>query len=525
MTLWQRYCNGMLSGAGSVLFKTVLNILVIPVMISRLGLDAFGLYLLLIALFEVASLLDMGASNALVTLLSNTSGTTSESASQEHQAYLKAGHALFGVLTGLFLSIGLLLWPQFVPQFHIGAALQHSAELGFLFIVLEASLSIYSCYASSVLLAHCAHQWNNVADTLYFFIANVGALLLLWMGFDLTAVLLARLIGTVCRLLLIVTQARRIETNFFHSTVPFQLSYFKKLLKLGSHAMMLNFSIIISHKIDDIVIAQFLPLSAVGIYEIVFRFLGLTVQICLKLSEGAFPLFSRMAAAKQTQQAGQLFLRMSSLLYMVGALLILLIVCHYVELFRLFSANRIPMAQTWPVLWIAIPCILSGILQMPANAWLFTWGHQRYLTISSLLTALTNLGLSVLFVQVFGLAGVALGTLIPQLIQHQAFLIRKTCKLLGISANRYIRAVHGAIFAPLLVSFLWIQTLKLLCPSVGSTTLTSIIPIGLMSLSAAIIGFSLWFVLTATPLEKELLNTQIVQPLQKKLKPRNATIG
>jgi O-antigen/teichoic acid export membrane protein len=523
MSLWQRYLGGMVSGAGSVLIKTGLNIIVIPVFISRLGLDAFGLYLLLIAIMEVATLLDLGTTNALVTLLG---AEAPESPSR--RAYLKVGHGLFALLALACAGIGGLVFPHFAALFHIGPALQAAANLGFLLISLEAALMLYSCYARSVLLAHCAHQWTNLADTLYNVIANVGALVLLLSGFGLTAVILARLIGAVLRLLLMLSQAHLLEPYAFRPRVPFQAAIFKKVATLGSHAMMLNFSIIISHKIDDIVIACFLPLSAVSIYEIVFRFLGITVQICLKLSEGAFPLFSRMAASRQISEARQLFLRMSGLLHWVASLLILMILCHYTELFHLFSANRIPIAQTWPVLVVAVPCILSGVLQMPANAWLFTWGHQKFLTTTSLIAALSNLALSVLLVQAFGLIGVALGTLIPQLIQHQAGLIRKTCRELQIPAAQYLRDVHGAILFPLLVSFVWIQLLKFVfngwTHSAAHPLVSPVLSITLISASAGLIGSALWFRFTASSLEKrilkDILQTQLWRPLQARLKQK-----
>jgi O-antigen/teichoic acid export membrane protein len=509
MSVRKRFLGGMLSGAGSVLFKTGLNIIVVPLFISHLGLDAFGLYLLLIAIFEISSLMDLGTTNALVTLVGQESPD-----SEDRRAFLKVGHVLYTGLALLLVTLGLIVWPFFVPQFHIGPELQFQAQAGLLMILFEAALMLYSCYFHAILLSHCAHQWTNIADTLYNIIANVGALCLLLAGYGVTAVLAARLLGAVFRLGLMMLQARKLEPFTFRPKMPFQLESFKKVTKLSSHAMMLNFSVIISHKIDDIVIARFLPLSAVSIYEIVFRLLGVTVQVCIKLAEGSFPLYARMSAARQIADARQLFLRMSSLLYLVASLLILAIVCHYTELFSMFSAHRIPLAQTWPVLVLAVPCLLSGVLQMPASGFLFASGHQKFLTITSLMAALSNLVLSLLLVKPFGIAGVALGTLIPQLIQHQAGLIRKACLELGISAKAYLWHVHAAILIPLAVSFLWIQLLKPLV----QTTPHPLLPIAAISASAGLLGIIIWFALTASPLERDLLHNKVIQPLRSRFK-------
>ncbi len=519
MSLQSRYLGGMLSGAGSVMLRTALNIVVVPLLIAHLGMSIFGLYLLLIALLEIAQLMDLGATNALVTMLGGLDGTAQDEA-QTHtrKKYLRVGQLFYCLLSGLILAGGFIIWPHFNNLFHIEGNLQHSASMGFLFIVLESTLLLASCYFHALLLSHCSHQWTNISDSIYNLIATAGAIVLLMLGYDFTAVMAVRLVGAVIRFGLMGLHAYRLEPLAFSLKLPFDFKALKDVITLSSHAMMLNFSVIISHKIDDIVIARFLPISAVGIYEIVFRFLGITVQVCMKLSEGTFPLFSRMAAQKQTAEAKELFLRMSSFLYIVAALIMMMIVCNYVELFQVFSAHQIPSEQTLPVIAIAVPCLLSGVLQMPANALLFASGHRKYLTITSVIAALSNVTLSVILVKFtpLGIVGVALGTLIPQVIQHQAGTVRKACSILSIPGLTYLREVHGSILLPVLVCYLWITLFRPL------TALSEhpIWPIGLIAASGGVLGFALWFILTARPREKELLQRKVILPLQARFKSK-----
>lgn len=507
MSVGQRSLFGMLTGAGSVVIKAGLNILLIPIIIAKLGLDQFGLYILLIALFEVAILLDLGATGALVALLGG-------SADQERQrrSYLKTGNLLLGALSVFLLATGLAVVPWFADIFNIAPALQGTAQTGFSLVLLEAVLTLYSCYGCSVLLAHCAHQWSNLADTLYALIANVGAVIALLNGGDLVTVMALRLAAAIVRLILINLYTHRIEPFAFFPKTGFCAQSANRLLRLSGHAMMINFSIIMSHKIDDIVIARFLPLSAVGIYEIVFRFLGVIIQICLKLHEGIYPLFAKMSALRQTAEARQLFLRMSCFFNLAACLMMLLIVLFYRELFLIFSAGKVPVEQTLPILAVAVPCVLSGVLQMPANAFLFTSGQQRFLSVTSILAALANLTLSLILVHSFGLVGVALGTLIPQLIQHQWGLIGKTCRHLEISFLQYVRSVYGAILLPLFASFVWVTLWRTLLP-VNALNLFSI---ALIASGAMLIGGLLWFRLTATPSERQLVSITLSSRLPKR---------
>lgn len=288
----------MVTGAGSVLVKTGLNILVIPVLLAHLGLDVFGLYMLLIGLLEISMLLDLGLTDATITLLGGPAQAQGNS-----RAYLKVAQSMFGLLALLLLGAGLAVSPWFSEWFHISDALAPMARLAFLLMAVEIFLTMIGCYFQAVLMAHCSHQWVNVSETLYYLISNVGALLLLFAGFGLPAVLTLRLVAAVLRLILMMVQTVKVEPFALLPKAPFQKPVFREFTNLGFHAMMINLGIIISHKIDVVVIALFLPLRFVGIYEIVFRFLGITIQICLKLSQMAYPLFARMAAMAQPDEA------------------------------------------------------------------------------------------------------------------------------------------------------------------------------------------------------------------------------
>jgi O-antigen/teichoic acid export membrane protein len=162
---------------------------------------------------------------------------------------------------------------------------------------------------------------------------------------------------------------------------------------------------------------------------------------------------------------------------------------------------------------------------MPAGNWLFTWGHQKMLTVSSVATAIANLLLSILLVQSMGIAGVALGTLIPQLIQHQAVLIHKTCQWLQISLKQYLGSVHGGILIPVGLAFLWIQLWKSLTTGLSMPLFS----MALVAASALMLGGGLWFWLTATTIEREVFMENLLQTVKFKLKSKpttgNATHG
>jgi len=501
----RRFILGMLTGAGSVLLKSALNLLIVPLIIVRLGLDVFGLNILLIGLQEIAVFFGLGVANALVSLV----GKNAHDEASRHR-YFWAGHVFFAGVTVVFLLGALGLIPFFATLFHIPRALQPLLTWGLPLALLEAALSIYAAYYQSVLLIHCEHRWTNTADSLQVILNNIGTIVILLLGGNLVGLILFRVVTAVLRIGFLILRSLILEPALFQNAV-LDTACFKQLSRLFGHAMTINLSVIVSHKLDAYVIAGFLPLTSVAVYDTVFRMLGLANIICLKLSEGAFPLFSKMAGERvdeltRKENAVPLFLRLSQFIAFVGGLILVVMVTQFPVVFPLFTAGRIPLHAAVPVLLIAIPCVFSGIMQMPAGSWLFAWGYQRYMTETSLMTAIVNIVLSLLLVGPLGIVGVALGTLAPQVIQHQAGLIRRSCQALKISGRRYCETVYGrnlpAWLAAGLVIGLCYGILSFYHLSFVEKSWRTLLPIGLISSMACLLSAAIWAFGNTTDAEK-----------------------
>jgi len=443
---------GMASGAGSVVVKTMLNVLLVPILLHTLGIEIYGLYVLLLGLLELALVMDMGFTSAMVKILGEFKAAHDTQHSRE---VLAIGHTLYVVMSVLVLVVGALFYPWFPVVFHLPQALLTLAQMALVFTVVEGALTLYTCYYRAVVLAHCQHQWANVADTVYVVLANVTGLILLTHGAGFLAFLVVRLAAAVLRFGWVAVVAYRQDSATLFPRAPFRFETFRKVTSLSLHAFVINLSVVISHKIDNFVIAAFMPLSAVGVFEIVFRFLGIALQISSKVCEVSLPMFSRLVAARDTDGARAFFLKMTSIANGCACFLLMSVLFFYHELLSLFSAGKVPLAATIPVLWVAVPSIWSGIMQMPAGYYLFSSGQQRFLSVTSIIAAFSNLALSLILIHPLGMVGVALGTLIPQLIQHQAGLIRKSCQELNIGFWEYLQAAWAKPLLPLLGVALW----------------------------------------------------------------------
>ncbi len=497
----ERFLMGMLTGAGSMVVRHLLNILLLPILIHLLGVETFGLYILLIGLLEIMVLLDLGMTDAMVKLLAEYRGAGD---GNRYTGMLKTAHGLFVILALVILTAGLSLSPMFPVVFGWEENIATLAQVAIVLVILEGGLTLYATYYKAVLLSHCLHQWNHIAETAFYLLLFTFGILALWLGYGLEGLLAIRLMGAVFWSLLVVYQARRAEDRLFHPAAVFRFSELRELVRQTGHAMMVNLSVIVSHKLDTLVIALFLPLTLVSYYEVVFRLLGSALQLCLKMGEGIFPLFAGMYGGAQQETARRLFLRMSCFNhFLIGGLLVPVIL-FYPRLFHFFSAGRMNIEQTLPLLVLAVPIIWSSALQIPACYFLYTSGHQQFLTVTSLAAAAANLLLSLVLVQFIGLAGVAIGTLVPQLVQHQLGLIPHSCRHLSISFRDYFLHVHLKVWVLLGIYGLTIHGLSLMLPPQAL--------VGPMAISALclLLAALFWFLWTAGETERQFVREKIM---------------
>ncbi|MEB3205987.1 MAG: polysaccharide biosynthesis C-terminal domain-containing protein [Vampirovibrionales bacterium] len=442
----------LFSGGGGVVAKTLINTITIPVLLTTQGSDGFGLYVLLISLLEVVLMLELGFDAALIKLFMDLRKRDTAG----YAFLLKSAHGLYGVTALAVLGCGALLSASKLGFFHVPNELASVAQQASLLIALEAALTLYLGYYRSILMSHGALQWINGGELLSFVLAPAIGLWVLLAGYGFIPYMCVRLAMMMGRCVLVILQALRHEPSDKRPIL--HLDSFMQMFKLGIHGMVINVSVLVSHKLDNVIIASFLPLKSLGVFEIVFRFLGVALRVGSKLCEGLLAVFTHLANhpedgdAQKTAQS--YFLRMSSLNLLTASLLCLLVIWYYPILFAWVSRDHIGIEDTWPIVWVAIPIVISGCLQMPATQFLFSSGHHRFLTKTSVVAAASNLILSIVLIHPLGLLGVALGTLIPQLIQHQGYLIRKTLQALQIDGLTYVRIVYGHVASAVLAAIL-----------------------------------------------------------------------
>ena len=445
MDIKQNFIKSLLSGGGTFILKALLSVLLIPLMVAHLGTENYGFYLLLVGLSDFMMLMDTGLTTGLIQRISHYRSVNQQEKIQEQ---LRIAQWLYALMVVGLIALGLLLTPVLIHSFSLSETQKKLAVWLFPLVVIDGAINLYGCYFQAVLKSHCIYHWNNIMELVQSFLVNGGSVILLLMGYGLLEIMLLRLVVTMLKNIVILNRTLQIEKHVFQWCFNISRQGVTELFSISLFAMIQQVSVVIAHNIDNFVIAAFLTMTDVTCFGLVAKLFGYMVMFCLKLTEAVFPMFAYMEAIDRTVTR-QFFIRISCFInYAIGAPLIVAS-AFYPEIIRFLGAGQIQPGQVLGVTFVFIPLTWSVALQIPASNYLFACGRHRLQTYSSLITALCNLGLSLILIRQIGLVGVAVGTLIPHVIQHQLISIRTACQQLNISWRDYLYHVHIRNLAPL----------------------------------------------------------------------------
>jgi O-antigen/teichoic acid export membrane protein len=496
MSTRKNFFLGAATGVMGLGIKTLLNIVVYPVILQKLGVERYGLYVLLLNLADLLVLMDLGLTSGMIQRLTSLRAKDQEI---EARKVLSAGFFLYLALAVGLFSIGFFILPGLPQFFKLSPELSQIALACLYLILTEASMTLFQGYFGSVLMSHALYQWVNTSESLYFILANGGIFVLLGMGYGLKEMLALRLVAAICKFSLICFHAIRIDK---HCIQPyyFNVSKMIDLLKVSFHAMIRTVSDIFANRMDLVIIARFLDMRSVAMFEFVFRFLNIIMQVPFHLATAIFPIFTKLSAQNDMTQSRFVFLRISNFILFIVSILIAILWAFYPAIFHFFSGGQMHYKETVPLLAFAIPGIISYAISMPANHYLYGAEHFKLITISSTLSAALKIVLALILIHPFGLLGIIIAGLVMDAVQHQFLLIRKTCEILSINFKTYVYDTYLVNIPALVIGIGIIYGIKTL-PFLQSCHI--ILQLVIVTTATLVASLAVWFLTTSTQIEKK----------------------
>lgn len=450
----------MFKSVGSNWVVTVVTILAVyfltPFTIHKLGDDGYGTWNLINAITGYLGLLMLGVPMASVRYFAQ------HVAAGDQQQLNKA----IGSCATMYLCLGLIavlagagLYLFFNASYHIPSNLTADARLAFALVIIYVSIGFLALLPNGVLAAHDDFVPRNVVRLWGVFLRLGLTFGLLALNASLTMLALVQLVCSVFDFALCWTLIKRRYPNVRLRFADFDWKMTRSIFAFSIYVLVLNAGARLSFETDSIVIGKWMSVGSIPYFTVANSFLIYLMEFLLSIAAVVMPAATRLQTQGKHGEIRDIFLKWSkiALTMTIAAGLFLIVLGPRFIAWWVDPSFEKPAGQVLQIL------MLSYLVFLPVRGvalpMLMGLGRVGLPTIGFLITGLVNLVLSIALVGSMGLAGVALGTAIPNVIFAVAVFVQ-ACHVIGVPMGtffRYVvpRAVIGAV--PALALLLWLK--------------------------------------------------------------------
>jgi len=432
----------------NVAATALVSLLIMPFVIRALGDRMYGLWTLVATFIGYYGVLELGLNTAVTRYLAK-----SLSARQ-----LEDCNGVFNTSLRIYLGLGVLVLAVAGASAALAPHFCKSREDASLFsaVILIMGMSLALQFPGRVftgaLEANLRFDQTAIFDILGLVLRTglvVGALLL---GYKVVALAWATLLAAIPPIALSVRYTfkelpfLRLESRYWGVGTA------KMLFSYSVYSLIASLANILRFQVDSIVVASFIGLAAVTHYRIAGAFAQYFFLFMTSLM-GVFPsVFSRQEGVQDHQAIEKTFFFATKI-----ALCITCFICFGMIAWGAAFIKRWigpSYLDAYPVLVVLMISWTINLWQGPAASLLYGVSRHRFIAILNTAEGVVNLGLSLWLVRIYGMLGVALGTLLPMIFARMVIQPAYVCRVLGIVPRDYARRIAptlGVIAAALLL--------------------------------------------------------------------------
>lgn len=423
--------------SGSILRTTLLacnigvSFFMMPFLIHSLGDRLYGFWTLVGAFMGYYGFLDLGLSSAVTRYVSRAYGQKNYN---EMNTVINTSLYLFsiiGLITIIISFIAAFACPLFIKNqteitlfkliiivlgFDVAISFPMRAFAGVLSSKLRYDLTVYIQLGKLIL---------RTSLIVYFIQNSYGLLSLAIITFSVNIIAYFFIFYFVkkefrqLKLGVKLFKKEKIKTLFTYSKYTF-------ITQIADH---------LRFKIDSFIIAGFLGLNMVTIYFIASRLVEYFVQLITNSMGLLIPVFSQFEGRGDFKSIRKIFLFATKLsatitFFVGGSIIFYGKYFIYVWMGPEYNAS-------YPVLVILCTATMLGLIQNPSIGLLYGISKHKFYAISNTCEGALNLVLSLILVQLYGIYGVAMGTLIEMIVFKIFVQPVYSCRVIKIPVFEY----------------------------------------------------------------------------------------
>lgn len=413
----------------------VLVFFLTPYIVARIGVDLFGLWTLVFAVVGLFGLLDLGFATAAVKYMAEKTAAGDLDGRNQVLATLLLVYSALGLLC-LALVAGLAETAS--RWFDLGPAEQADFAAALWLVGTAVALGFPLNLFKAILTGGGHMALVNGVELVASLLNAALVVALLETGHGLLGLAAASTASMLLAGFAMVPLARRLTPGLSLAPRHFAPERVRELAGFSVWFFIANVAVLVILRIDPLVIKAFLPLSAVAVYAVAAKVAEYTHLLNKQFSNALMPLVSQSRGAGDDAMVRRVLVDGTRFLLGIALPFVALLFFHAETILLAWMGPQ--FAGAVPLLRILLLAVLASSLQLNAANVLGMSGHHRFVALAMGASALFNLALSVVLIQVVGLTGVAVATLAAALAVESLVILPRACARQGVTFAGFLRA-------------------------------------------------------------------------------------
>ncbi len=444
-SIGQRTVKNAAYGFVSYLWPIILGFVLTPIVIHKLGIASYGVYVLFLTVISFFSLFNFGFTYTFTRELAASGHEKNDS----HQRLRK----IFGATLVVFMAVGVLAFIAGIVLMYIGPGMFNidpghlaTAQLGFLLVGAVGLVNSMTLVYSHIPFALQRQDIGTNIILADITLTNLAIILLLWNGYGVASLIFVQLISGIAELVVLYILSRRL-VPWLTPDFTADRALYKTMGTAGGYLYLHNLSSTFLANLDRLIISVMVGPSVLTYYSVPNSVTEKIQGTITSLSGILFPLSSQLVQNGEHQKLQQLYRRaMTAIILLATAISISLAVLG-AKVLLYWVGPEIAAQSTALLAWL-IPTYFLLAIYMPLTNFLGGLGKTKFLAGASAGMALLNIVLLIILLPRYGILGAAIAYFFS-LLPVMYIIHRMERDHLGITGSR---TFYGALCGKLLTT-------------------------------------------------------------------------
>lgn len=390
----------------------LIAILLTPYMISKLGEDLYGYWILLNSILIYLNLSNLGFST---TLLKETSHINDIRLLNKHIStmFFFFLFIVFCILLLSFYFIGYLDTVFMIPDILLSIA-----KTTFIIFIMTFFISFMSNIFQTILFAKGFFHIQAFIATVQALFSAFFIAFILSINYSIVEISLVNLIITIF-FSFIMYLITKVYVPFHISFKYFDFDILKKMFSPSIHYFIVAATATIILYSDNIIISSYIGLSSVAIYAIGYKIVDISQKLLFKVVDVMIPDIAKLYAEKEYHTIYRLHNKVLLYSTILGALGYGFLFIFGIDIIELWVGKQYTLDPNifnvfvffgfWHT-WVHVSAVFNVAI-----------GNHKRPSYMGMANAILNIVLSIILLKFYGLFGVALGTLISHIVTNGWF--------------------------------------------------------------------------------------------------------